>query len=360
MPKNAVIKIQNTDIPDRIPASLNRGELAVNLADLVLYVGNTVETAIPLLGKDYLISSTRYGVTTTGITAPEKAEFLELIGCGGGGGGGGGCKIGTGQGLGGCGGQGGRGGKLFYSLKELGITAGVTVLKVQIGSGGTGGAGFTLGGTLVQAGNDGQNGESTYLKSNDDSIIYVEFPGGQGGVGGPNGTDVSANNHTLNFQNKLEGVGGPVFVAAGSFRSGPGTGSRYGGGGGGGAGYQPSTTDARAVGSDGGKANTYNTSFRIGGGGAGGVTYGNGGSHGVTSEYGGSGGGGGSCGNGQAPGNGGNGGTGGGGGGGGGAYRGSSIAIFTGFGGTGGNGYLILNWWSLINQTHSIGVVSTP
>lgn len=359
MPREEIIQIKYGLTAGTKPSSLLRGELAVNLADLLAFVGNDLGAAVPLLGKDYLLASASYDTDTSGITVPQLAEFVEIVGCGGGGGGGGGSRSNAGSGVGGAGGGGAQGGSVFFPLDELGITAG-SVLRVVIGTGGVGGAGtFTSGTQPTTAGN---NGSSTFLQSNNGSITYMEFPGGRG-------APVVANNGTVTttdygfvprFRKLIQGDGGISNIPTSTSPSpvGNGTPSVWGGGGGG-AGAQVNASGTNFYnGTTGGGLNPWVIVINGGGGGTPGTGYGNNANITDAPANGTTGWGGGGGGSRNAPGvagrNGGNGADGGprgGGGGGGGALRSSRTDCRPGNGGTGGNGYITLRWWGLVGQT---------
>ena len=216
MPKISTIQIKNSEVLNSVP-TLETGELGVNLADLVVFVGS-LEVAVPLLGKDYLISSTRYETTTTNIDVPDLAYFLEVIGAGGGGGGGSAYRSASAAAtFGGGGGQGGLGGKFLFTVQEMGLNPGdKNALKVIIGQGGTGATAATS--TVSTNGNTGYDGGSSYLKSNDDTVIYIEFPGGQGGEAGQAST---INNYQpKRFMDRLEGLGGKSTAPVSSLNTG--------------------------------------------------------------------------------------------------------------------------------------------
>lgn len=359
MPREEIIQIKYGLTAGTRPSSLLRGELAVNLADLVAFVGNDLGAAVPLLGKDYLLSSASYYTDTSGITVPPLAEFVEIIGCGGGGGGGAGTRT-AGIAFGGPGGQGGVGGRVFFPLDELGITAG-SVLKITIGTGGVGGLGNTATGN--QAGRAGSNGSSTFLQSNDGSITYMEFPGGKGGFATSTtsiGAEIGDYWSTPRFGKLIQGDGGLIHAA--NLTPPPyanGTPSQYGGGGGGAGGWVSTSTPGSSNGGTGGGFRGWVMNINGGWGGTGGPAQGdnnnstNAPANGITG-WGGGGGGGRSPGTvvGRNGGDGAEGGPGGGGGGGGGGLRNTTLStIRPGNGGTGGNGYITLRWWGLVGQT---------
>lgn len=358
MPREEIIQIKYGLTAGTKPSSLLRGEMAVNLADLLAFVGNDLGTAVPLLGKDYLLASTSYDTDTSGITVPELAEFVEIVGCGGGGGGGAGARSDAGSAMGGPGGHGGLGGRVFFPLDELGLTSG-SVLKVLIGAGGIGGTGTFSSGT--QTGRAGSNGSSTFLKSNDESITYMEFPGGEGGYAtavnaAPTTTDYWT---TTRFGKLIQGDFG--FIQAVNVIPPPlgnGTPSIYGGGGGAAGGWASASSTNFSDGCTGGGLNKSTIIINGGGGGTAGIGRGNVATSADATANGITGWGGGGGGSRNAPtvagrngGNGADGGPRGGGGGGGGALRGSRTDCRPGNGGTGGNGYITLRWWGLLGQT---------
>jgi len=366
-------------------SALSTGELAVNIADRSLMIGNSAGTAVRLNAFKYFLS-TRYDTTTSDIPVPAGAKFLEIIGCGGGGGGGGGSTVRQAnmtasivQTFGGGGGNGGQGGRFIFSISELGMTAGVSTVQVNIGAGGGGGVPATAANTNNN-GNAGSDGNSTWVQRQGDGITqaFVIFPGGIGGLAGIRGTS------TLNtpveksgtvFDGILgeydpqlpddfreywggEGRGGQYIGGntAVTFLYGPtGYASLYGGGGGGGGGggyvfLVGGVSYGVALGGGypgtGGAFinNVANTDITPGTVSGSTTTFASGGN---TGTYGGAGGGGGPGGwTAEMAKTGGDGGAGGGGGGGGGSLRFyDATAGQPGTGGRGGSGYVILRWW---------------
>lgn len=361
-------------------SALSTGELALNIADRSLMIGNSAGTAVRLNAFKY-ITSTRYDTTTSNITIPTGARFLEIIGCGGGGGGGGGSSTrSTGvvtnpNSGGGGGGGGGQGGRFMFYLAELGITAGVSTLQVNIGAGG---AGSGAQGSAANDGGVGSDGSQTWVQKTGEGITqaFVIFPGGIGGVAGDRTTAGGANAPLDGGGSVFDGVLGeydPQFPDTsreywgGEGRGGQGmggnTGISYlygdafsglyggGGGGGGGGGYVfVSGGITYGVATSGGLAGTGGAFINTARTGTGGVPTGTTrteASEGVQGTYGGAGGAGGAGGwTASQAGRGGTGGPGGGGGGGGGGQRlYDATTSSSGPGGRGGSGYVILRWW---------------
>lgn len=377
------IQFYNTTVAGTTSA-LSTGELAVNIADRSLMIGNSAGTAVRLNAFKW-ISSTRYDTTTSNISVPAGALFLEIIGCGGGGGGGGGASARStalGSNIncsGGGGGGGGQGGRVIFPLSELGLTAGVSTIQVNIGAGGTAGGGSN---SAAGDGGEGQWGNSTWVQKTGDSVekAFVLFPGGFGGAAGARSSVAGSFNLPVEvFSYPFDGLLGeyhpsfpddPIEYWGGEGRGGQRIGGNtgvsylygpnafsglYGGGGGGGGGggyaflsggitYGVATTGGYP-GTGGSFINTaINTSLTPG---APTGTTRTEASQGVQGNYGGAGGAGGGGGwTVSQAGRGGTGGPGGGGGGGGGGQRlNQAIASTAGPGGRGGSGYVILRWW---------------
>ena len=362
------IQFYNTDVSGRTSA-LSQGELAVNIPDKLLVVGNQNENQIRL-NRFYPIAETRYEQTTQGITLPLDVAFIEIIGCGGGGGGGGGSSIKsstlTTRSKGGNGGQGGQGGRIVFCIKTLGLTAGESKIDVNVGSGGAGGGSSSGTANDGGAGGDGSN---SFVCKNNETIqqAYIVFYGGVGGAGG-NRTATGVETDGEDPHSFIDGIsryhddepsitlstlntvyfGGQGRLGYGNANTSVNSNvySNYfggGGGGGGGGGWTSGGVGVTFQGGYGGAGTFYSNSVieNL-------AAPGYPGSDGVTGKYGGSGGGGGhgrindsvnsnagSALNGS-----------GGGGGGGGAQRfQANITGSSGRGGTGGSGYVIIRWW---------------
>ena len=159
--------------------------------------------------------STFATVTSTGsVPVPPWANAVLLDGCGGGGGGGGGMGGFSGaqdQLWAGGGGAGARRTTGIYLL------FGATAISVNIGAGGTAGAGQAGGASPVNAGPGGDGGSSytTYVGGSDSGVVFATFTGGAAGGGGNRTTGGAiTSSSTPGF---TPGGRGP----AGLFRGGP-------------------------------------------------------------------------------------------------------------------------------------------
>lgn len=171
-----------------------------------------------------------YTSTTSGISIPSGATFLETICFGGGGGGAGGALNAAGSNR--CGGGGGGGGsvnRLIWRVSDLSGTISVTV-----GAAGTGGAGATTNGGAVGSGTNG--GTSSVNGTWKGSAMRLGWGmNGGGGLGSATGT--SATGGTPGSQGYAGGTGGNGATGSGAIgaqTSADKSFASHGGGGGGG------------------------------------------------------------------------------------------------------------------------------
>lgn len=171
-----------------------------------------------------------YTSTTSGISIPSGATFLETICFGGGGGGAGGALNAAGSNR--CGGGGGGGGsvnRLIWKVSDLSGT-----ISVTIGAAGTGGAGATTNGGAVGNGTNG--GTSSVNGTWKGSAMRLGWGlNGGGGLGSATGT--SATGGTPGSQGYAGGTGGNGATGSGSIgaqTSADKSFASHGGGGGGG------------------------------------------------------------------------------------------------------------------------------
>lgn len=364
MPRKQIIKILNSDIPGITATGLTKAEISVNITDKKFFIGNTLGIPENLSPRFSYISKTRYDVTTTGITVPANAWLLEIIGCGGGGGGGGGAAINhlttANTPVGGVGGQGGQGGRIVFRIDDLNLVPGSSQIGITIGSGGIGGQGRTLlGSATIASGYRGETGGFTTVYDSNTGKDIIIFPGGQGGVSTTTSLNYIQRAHRSGFCGKISGHGGPPGTRSASSPAWAGANSKYGGGGGGGGGSIIAGSASKNAPGRGGSPDiwyTFPSDTTLGGFTGVAVSGLLDGGQGLTSQYGGGGGGGGwaykpfTDSFGFTAGNGGTGAVGGGGGGGGGSCGSTASNLgdatyWSGAGGKGGDGYVILTWY---------------
>ena len=295
----------------------------------------SVETLIDSLGTVLYYFNTA-GIYT--IDVPTGATSMDVVLVGGGGGGGSGRRGAAGT-LRGSGGGGAGGGVSIgtFSLSDIGNPS---QLIINVGSGGTGGAGVSVDNTN---GNNGTFGGNTTI-SNGANIICVASGGPYGFAGTTtNGSGGSGGGGTY----------GQMFAGGNGGSGSPGSTTYSVGPGGGGAGGSILSSNVAQSGATGG-AGWY--SFATGGtaGGAG-ISGGSATAPGYGRWSGGGGGGGGGATSGTV-GVGGNGAYGGGGGGGGAAVNGVNTS---GSGGTGGNGYAIIAFYGGTSSSGGSGTVTS-
>ena len=295
----------------------------------------SVETLIDSLGTVLYYFNTA-GIDT--IDVPTGATSMDVVLVGGGGGGGSGRRGAAGT-LRGSGGGGAGGGVSIgtFSLSDIGNPS---QLIINVGSGGTGGAGVSVDNTN---GNNGTFGGNTTI-SNGANIICVASGGPYGFAGTTtNGSGGSGGGGTY----------GQMFAGGNGGSGSPGSTTYSVGPGGGGAGGSILSSNVAQSGATGG-AGWY--SFATGGtaGGAG-ISGGSATAPGYGRWSGGGGGGGGGATSGTV-GVGGNGAYGGGGGGGGAAVNGVNTS---GSGGTGGNGYAIIAFYGGTSSSGGSGTVTS-
>jgi hypothetical protein len=176
----------------------------------VIQWNNTAWVPATISSGGFTPTRTFYATTTSGITIPSGATFVEIICGGGGGGGGGGSWNSNGQNR--CGGAGGGGGSvniLKYAVANITGT-----LTFTAGAGGLSGAGpASLAGL---AGTGGSGGTST-VTATYNGVAATRLCWGAGGLGGAGtATGTSTAGGVGATQGYIGGAGGAGSVSAGS------------------------------------------------------------------------------------------------------------------------------------------------